>query len=63
MPKKFRHVRESVDSFEGTEQSVLKAKEAIPAKSHLKSLRDIDECCIQLGDEIQRADRTKYETA
>jgi len=42
---------------------VLKAKEAIAAESHLESLRDIDECCIQLGNEIQRAESTKYETA
>jgi len=42
---------------------VLKAKEAIAAESHLKSLRNIDECCTQLVDEMQSAESTKYETA
>jgi len=46
--KTFRHVREIVHGFEGTEPSDLKAKEAIAAESLPRSQRENYQCCINL---------------
>ena len=61
--KKFSQVYEIVNAFEGTGQLVVKAKEAVTAKSLPKSLREIYQCYTKLVDEIQRAKSTKYTVA
>ena len=61
--KNFPQVGEIVNAFEDTGQLVVKAKEAVAAKSLPRSLREIYQCYTKFVDEIQRAESTKYAVA
>ena len=59
----FPQVCEIINAFEGPGKLVVKAKEAIVAKSLPRNLREIYQCYTKLVDEIQRAESTKYTVA